>query len=42
MTDPQEEQEYRLDYIGVLKGINTKRVWIEVELNGMDLIRANR
>ncbi|KAL5500713.1 hypothetical protein EMCRGX_G012309 [Ephydatia muelleri] len=42
VTDPQEEQEYRLDYIGVLKGINTKRVWIEVELNGMDLIRANR
>ena len=29
--------EYRWDYIGVLKGINTKRVWIEVELNGIPL-----
>ena len=37
VTEPQEEQEYRLDYIGVLKGINTKRVWIEVELNGIPL-----
>eukprot|EP00731_Ephydatia_muelleri_P009634 Em0005g220a len=36
VTEPQE-QEYRLDYIGVLKGINTKRVWIEVELNGIPL-----
>ena len=37
VTEPQEEEEYRLDYIGVLKGINTKRVWIEVELNGIPL-----
>eukprot|EP00731_Ephydatia_muelleri_P004930 Em0002g1106a len=36
VTEPQE-QEYRLDYIGVLKGISTKRVWIEVELNGIPL-----
>eukprot|EP00731_Ephydatia_muelleri_P032886 Em0024g430a len=36
VTEPQE-QEYRLDYIGVLKGINTKRVWIDVELNGIPL-----
>ncbi|KAL5515649.1 hypothetical protein EMCRGX_G000845 [Ephydatia muelleri] len=36
VTEPQE-QEYRLDYIGVLTGINTKRVWIEGELNGIPL-----
>ena len=36
VTEPQE-QEYKLDYIGVLKGINTKRVWIKVELNGIPL-----
>lgn len=35
VTEPQE-QEYRLDYIGILKG-DTKHVWIKVELNGVPL-----
>ena len=36
MSGEPQEEEYRLDYIGVVNGDN-KSLWIEVELNGVPL-----